>query len=241
MESKLLILILAVVSLTNCAQEEFSPGPKGPIGPQGDVGPQGDLGPQGSLGPSSIDVSSSSDAIVIEDTGELVQRDYSLDGFSQVEVSDFFTAEVRQGESHRVVVEAEEELLPYLDVDVRGEALQVGLKSGYIFNFENASQRVEVTLPALTRVSISNHGTLILEDFETGETLRVGVVDFGALQGSITAGVVEVEVVDHSDLALSGSASQVIGEVLNHSSADLTDLDVAEVDVAVDRFSTLDQ
>ena len=140
-----------------------------------------------------------------------------------------------------MVIEAEKELMPYLDVDVLGEALQVGLKSGYIFNFENASQRLEVTLPALSRVDVSNHGALILENFETQEALRVCAVDFGVLRGSIKAGTVEVEVVDHSDLALSGSASRVIGEVLNHSSADLTDLDVAEVDVAVDRFSTVDQ
>jgi hypothetical protein len=178
---------------------------------------------------------------VIEDTGKLVQSEYSLRGFSVVEVSGFFTAEIHQGESYRVVVEAEEALMPYLDIVVRGETLHVGLKSGYIFNFENASQRVEVTLPALTRVSISNHSTLILEDFETEETFRIGVADFGELQGAITAGVIKIEVANHGELTLSGSASQVIGEVTEFSDADLTGLKAAELDIDTDTHSTLSQ
>jgi hypothetical protein len=235
MKGKLLILVLVGLSLSSCAQGGFSPGPKGPIGPQGD------LGPQGPIGPSSDDISSSGDAIVIEDTGELVQSEYSLRGFSVVEVGGFFTAEIHQGESYRVVVEAEEALMPYLDVVVRGETLHVGLKSGYIFNIENASQRIEVTLPALSRVSISNHSMLILEDFETEETLRVRVADFGELQGTITAGGVEIEVTNHSELTLSGSASQMTGEVTEFSEADLTGLRAEELDIDTDTHSSLTQ
>ena len=241
MKGKLLILVLIGISLASCAQGEFSPGPKGPLGPQGDVGPQGDLGPKGPVGPSSSDLSSSSDAIVIKDTGELVQRDYPLQGFSKVDVSGFFTAEIHQGEEFQVSVEAEETLMPYLDVDVRGETIRVGLKSGYVFNFENASQRVEITLPTLTHVRISNHSTLLLEGFETTDTIWIDVADFGELQGSIMAGVIKIEVTDHGLLTLSGSASQVTGEILNHSSADLTGLEAAEFDIDADSFSTLTQ
>jgi hypothetical protein len=245
MKTKILIILwinlVAVSGLFGCSTTTFNPGPKGPIGPQGPLGPQGDVGPKGPLGPSANDLSSSGDAITIKDTGEVILQEYSLGGFSQVEVSGFFTAEVHQGESFHILVEAEEALMPYIDVFVQGETLQVSLKPGYIFNFEVASQRVEVILPSLTRVQVSNHSTLILEDFETKDTLLVRATDFGTLRGSITAGAVEVEVTNHGKLVLTGSASQVTGEVKNQGSADLAGLQAAELDIDLDTFSTLHQ
>jgi hypothetical protein len=192
-------------------------------------------GPEGELGPSS------ENAIHIESTDVLVKIEYPLSGFSEIEVSDFFDVEIRQGETYRVIVEAEETITPYHDIVVRGKTLHIGLNPNFTYNIESTRQQVEVILPALTGVHVNNHGTLILEDFETEETLQVAVADFGTLRGSIMAGNVNIEVTNHSELILSGSASQVIGEVTGFSSADLTGLEAAELDIDTDSHSSLDQ
>ena len=223
------IAVIVLVGLFGCTTTTFNPGPDGPVGPQGDIGP------------SEIDSSCDDHDIVITDTGKLEKREYPLSGFSKILVSDFFDVEIRQGDTYRVSLAAEEALIPYIDIAVQGETLHIGLKSGYDLCFENASQRVEVTLPALTGVRVSKHSTLILDDFESEETLRIDVTDFGTLWGSITAGVVEVEVTNHGDLTLRGSASQVVGEVMNFSSADLTNLESVEIDIDTDKYSSLDQ
>lgn len=171
----------------------------------------------------------------------MVVQDYDLSGFDKVEVSDFFMVEVHQGEIFNVMVEAEDALTPYLDVVVRGKTLQIGLKSGYTYNFENASQRVEVTLPILTHAVVGNFSELRLDVFQTEDDLRLEVTDFSLLQGSVEVGNLEVEVSNHSSLNLTGSASQVMGEVTNHSSADLTGLKAAELDIDTDTHSTLSQ
>jgi len=165
--------------------------------------------------------------------------DLDLSGFQEVEVAGFFEFEIVQGESYRVAVEAERALLPYLEVKVRGGRLQVGLKPGITFNFEDASQRVEVTLPTLTCARIGNHSTLQLIGFTVEGSLRLEATDFSTLHGSIEAGKVQVEVSDHSSLTLDGSASSVTGKVSGFSSADLTGLDVADVDIEADGKSSL--
>ena len=231
----MLIAVIVVSGLFGCSTTEFSPGPKGSLGPQKSLRPQGDISPQGNVG------SSSDNAINIESTDGLVKVEYPLSGFTEIAVSDLFDVEIRQGKTYRVFVEAEETIAPYHDITVQGKTLQIGLDPNYSYNIESTRQRVEVTLPALIGVRVSDLSTLVLEDFGVEGTLQLGMADFGTLQGSITAGNVNVEVINHSELILRGSASQVMGEVMNFSSADLTNLEVAELNINTDSHSSVDQ
>lgn len=227
------ITIFVVSGMVGCTTTTFNPGPDGPIGPQGDLGPKGPLGPASSCDDDG--------AIVIEDTGTLEEREFQLNGFSKLLVSDFFDVEILQGENFRVILEAEKALLPYIAIAVQGDTLNVGLKPGYLFCFDNASQRVQVTLPTLTHVQVINHSTVVLSGFEAGDSLQLAAIDFGMLSGAVEAGEVLVEVSNHGDLTLTGSATQVRGDVLDFGSADLTGLDAAEIDIYTDEHSTLDQ
>ena len=184
---------------------------------------------------------SQSGAVEIPAVGDIVTERYDLAGFTEVEIAGFFEAEVTQGEDFKVLVEAERALVPYLEIDVRGDRLHVGLKSGITYNIEDASQRVEVTLPALTLVRIGNHSALQLTDLEAAETLKLEVTDFSSLSGAIDAKAIQVEVSNHSTLNLAGSASQVTGELTDFSSADVAGLEATEVDIEVDGKSTLKQ
>jgi len=225
MKTKILLIMLIAVTvlsgLVGCSTINFSPGPDGPIDPQGELGPSSEI------------------AIDIESTDVLVEIEYPLSGFTEIAVSDLFEVEIRQGEAYHVLVEAEETITPYHDITVRGKTLHIGLNSNYTYNIEGTRQRVEVTLPALTGVRVSDFSTVILEDFEAEEGLQVDVADFSTLSGSIIAGVVGVEVTNHSELTLRGSASQVRGEVTDFSDADLKDLDAPEVKIDTDSHSTL--
>ena len=211
------LTIIVVGGLFGCSTTEFSPGPQEELGP------------------------SSENAINIESTDVFVKIEYPLSGFTEITVSDLFEVEIRQGETYRVMVEAEETIAPYHEIAVQGKTLHIGLNPNYTYNIESTRQRVEVTLPALSVVRVHDFSTVIMEDFETEESLLVSAMDFGKLSGSITAGEVEVDVTNHGELILSGSASQVLGEVMNFSSADLTDLEAVEVDIVTDSHSSLDQ
>ena len=205
----------------------------------GHVGPIGPVGPQGEVGASSNEGPSSESAIFIDGTGELVESEYALGGFSEIAVSDFFKVRVRQGETYRVVVEAVEALTPYLDVRVEGRTLQIGLKSEYTYNLQDTSHSVEVTLPTLTRATVTDFAEVRLDGFTTEDALRLEVADFGSLEGSIDVGNLQVEVSNHGELKLTGAASQVAGQVTDHSDADLSGLEAAALSVDTDAYSTL--
>lgn len=177
----------------------------------------------------------------IADIGDMVVQDYDLSGFDRVEVSDFFEVEIRLGEIFDVIVEAENALTPYLDVVVRGKTLQIGLKSGYIYNIENASQSADVTLPELARVEVGNHSNVGIESYESSEDLEFIISNFSSVTGEIEVSSVRVDVSNHSTLRLSGTVQEVKGEASNFSTVNLSDLDADLVDVNVDTNSTLKQ
>lgn len=177
----------------------------------------------------------------IADIGDMVVHDYDLSGFVEVEISDFFEVEIRRGENYRVMIEAENALTPYLDVVVRGKTLQIGLKSGYSYNIENASQSAKLTLPELARVEVANHSSVVIESFESSKELELKVSNFSSVAGDIEANSVRVDVSNHSTLSLSGAADKVTGEASNFSTVNLSDLDADLVDVNIETNSTLKQ
>jgi hypothetical protein len=222
MKTKVLALILLMSAVPSCAPGDFGPGPGAPLDP---VGSPGQDRPTG--------------AIQITYTGRLERTEFDLSGFSAVEIRDFFECELRQGQAPRVVILAEPALKPYLDVAVRGNTLQVGLSAEHTYNLDKATQRVEVTLPALTGIHVRDFSTLDLAGFENQRALQIEVMDFSELRGSIDTAALQVTVSNHSSLSLDGIAAQVVGAVTSFSSADLVGLDAADVRIQVDASSSL--
>lgn len=171
------------------------------------------------------------EVVEIASIGDIVMEEYNFSGFDEVEIAGFFDVEITQGDDYHVVIKAERTLMPYLEVDVRSDRLIVGLRSGVNFNFEEASQRVEVMLPSLHHARVGNHSTMELIGILDQERLQLEVVDFSTLSGSVTVSTLQIEVVNHSDLTLSGSATKVLGTVTDFSSADLLDLDAEDMNV----------
>jgi hypothetical protein len=179
--------------------------------------------------------------VEIAGVGDIVAKEYDVSGYDELEVAGFFETEVRRGEEYRLVIEAERALVPYLEVHVHGDRLTIGLKANVRFNFVDATQLVEVTLPALTHIIITNHSSMRLDGFKSEEDLEIEVNDFSSLHGSVVASNLTVKVSNHSVLNLSGSASLVVGEVIDFSSADLTGFKTDEMDIETDTHSTLSQ
>lgn len=233
MKGRFLLLVLIGISLTSCAQGEFSPGPKDPIGPQGDLGPGGDAGPQGDLGPSSSDLSE--DAIVIEKSGVLVTEQYTFTDFSQVEIG-FFDVEIRQDEDYSVVLEMDENVLEYVQVTQRGEALGIGLDPSEAYNMEDIHMRAEITMPRLTGLTMDLSDESEITGFKSKDNL---VIDLSksSLRGEIDAGDLEITAEVGSTMTLSGSAANITVKAALDSTVDLSELECHDAVVTAEQSS----
>jgi hypothetical protein len=151
--------------------------------------------------------------VTIRSAGDTILQELDLSGFEQIEVGNMFEVEVFQGERFQVIVETEESLKPYLEIETRGKTLKIGLKSGVNYTFEDATQRVEVTLPELRRVEITTKSSVAIRDFNTFGDIEIKVSDFSSLSGDIKADGIRVDIDGHSSVILSGTTQEVSGNM----------------------------
>lgn len=86
--------------------------------------------------------------------GEVVKQEQVLRPFKEIDIDGTFKCVVSYGRDCAVVLQAHENLLPYVLLSVQGNTLKVMVKKG--FNFDEASQPILfVTTPRINAVTLS--------------------------------------------------------------------------------------
>jgi hypothetical protein len=173
----------------------------------------------------------SSRVTTITGLGNVVTQEENITGFDKVDVSNAFKVDIRQGDSFRVVIRVDDNLLEYLDVAKRGSTLRIGLEPGRAYNIRRATMEADVTMPELTSLELSGATQATISGFESTERLDVDVSGASQLRGDIEAGDARFEVSGASQVTLSGSAGDVTINVSGASTANLADFSVGDASV----------
>jgi hypothetical protein len=86
-------------------------------------------------------------------SGNVVSRTVAVDDFTRLEAQQTFQVHVSTGSAPKVVLHADDNVLPELDVGVSGDTLHLKLKSDV--STRQATLRAEVTVPNLEGISAS--------------------------------------------------------------------------------------
>jgi hypothetical protein len=153
----------------------------------------------------------------VEGSGQVVQEERQVNGFEKVSLSPMGILEIAQGETESLVIQAEDNLLPYLTSKVTGQTLDLAVQRGvgleptqpirYILTVKDLSEiqiygAGEVSLPALETNTItlaaSGAGSFRIDELTANE-LQVEISGTGTVT---VAGVVE-----RLDINISGAGS----------------------------------
>ena len=140
-----------------------------------------------------------------EGSGNLVTKRLALSGFTGIEVAGSWQVTVRPG-PYDVQVTVDDNVVDDLRVEVRGDALHLGLRPQV--RLRRVTLRAQVTMPGLDAVGVSGSGDATFSDFES-PSLRLSVTGSGDVQGSgISVGVLDAAVSGSGDITLEGCASE---------------------------------
>jgi hypothetical protein len=170
----------------------------------------------------------------VSGSGELAREEREVGDFDAIRLSGIGTLIIEQGEATELHIEADDNLLRYLESDVRGTTLYLGVEKGTNV-MPSQGIRYEVTVTSLEEVALSGFGNVEIDDLETDRfTLDVsggGDVEIDELIAEslevTVSGVGNVEVDDGAvrdqEITISGGG--------NYSARDLASAE-AEVDIS---------
>ncbi|MBP7866588.1 MAG: DUF2807 domain-containing protein [Acidobacteria bacterium] len=157
--------------------------------------------------------------VAIQGKGPVVAKEYPLAGFSGVDVSNAMKVVVKKGERFQVTVRIRQNLLPYLEVDKRGDVLHVGMQSGH--NYSNLGAEVLVVMPELRSFTLSGACEGVLEGEWQVPDIQVSLSGASSLKGTVAAEDGKIEVSGASSVALNGSARSLVAEASGASRLDM--------------------
>lgn len=173
----------------------------------------------------------------IQESGSTIVKDLALSDFDQIEISHMFDVDINQGDTVQVIVEIEESLEPYLEIVTQGRTLMIGLKPDNRYNLDDALHRVEVVLPNLIGVKITNFSDVIIHDFFDLADVEIEVSGFGSVVAEIEAHAVRLDISDQSSVKLAGNIQEITGKVEGLSTLDLSQVNAQVINVDSDQLS----
>lgn len=144
--------------------------------------------------------------------GKMARETRDLSGFEAISLAGHFEVKVRQADSTRVQLEAEGNLLPYIETRVgegrHGKTLEIGFKRGY--NVQSREPiRVEVDLPMLRSLGIAGSGKASVESMKT-EQLRLAVAGSGSVNApQVDASKLTLSIAGSGDIDVGGKAAEM--------------------------------
>lgn len=170
-------------------------------------------------------------------SGNVINKKFDVSGFHGIHASEGFDITYKKGEPS-VVVEADDNLMKYVDVDVDGGILNIGLRK---ISVSNTHLSAVVTGPDLDNVHVSSAAVIKLSDPITADHIKIHSSSAGTFEGRVNAPDVFIEASSAGDVEIEGmtrtlkieasSSGKVNAGELNSESAKVSASSAADVKV----------
>ena len=178
----------------------------------------------------------------IDGSGNIETREYSLDGFDEIEISNAFDADVTiAGDAdQRVEIAADDNLFDEIVVELDGSTLKIRVRSGSSLNVATAL-KATIVAPSLSAVEVSGAsradvraGGSALSRLEASGASHIDVTDLETAE-------LKIDVSGASSVDVAGtSGGSVELDVSGASEADLGELPITTADVDISGASNVD-
>jgi hypothetical protein len=172
----------------------------------------------------------------VSGSGRVATETRSLPPFEGVALSGSMDLVVRQGGTQAVEVQADDNLLPFLETEVSGSGadarLHVRWKRGTSIR-NSTTTRISVTVPRLSALSASGSGDMTVEPFETPSlAIRISGSSDTTLRRLTTADL-QIAISGSGDVEGAGSATRLKVSVSGSGDVKLRDMKSDEVSISI--------
>jgi hypothetical protein len=144
---------------------------------------------------------------VVHGSDETTTVSNAFTGFSKVSISNACDAVVTRGEAYSMVVEVNDNIEKYLNVETSNGGVFITLDNNH--NYTHLTFKVTITMPDLEAVTCSDASKLSISGFSSEKPFTASVSDASNVNGNISCGNVSIRASDASDITLTGNAGDL--------------------------------
>jgi hypothetical protein len=164
----------------------------------------------------------------IKGDGDLRTEEFHLPTITGVKLSGIGEVIIRHGDTQKIIVETDDNLLDYLETDINGGVWDI--------EFERCIRNVTrltvyITVPEIEKLIISGSGSIIGEDAFVGDELEATVSGSGNIDFDFTGNIVEASISGSGHIDLFGSADFMDVNISGSGDVRAFDLFTQECDV----------
>lgn len=149
----------------------------------------------------------------VRGNGDIKTEERSITGFDGVKSHGSFDVYVSTNSNQAVKVEADDNLLQYIETEVRGGTLEIKTVRGFSLR-PSATIKVYVSAPAYRSLSSSGSGNIFGENEILGDKgLDVGIAGSGNIDVDIKAERVSADIAGSGSITLDGEADAIRGSI----------------------------
>ncbi|MEW5870156.1 MAG: head GIN domain-containing protein [Chloroflexota bacterium] len=166
-------------------------------------------------------------------SGNVITESRQVSDFNQVVLSGIGELQITQGESESLEIEAEDNLLPLIETEVRNNTLYIGIKENRTGISPTKPIRYQLSLKELDSLEISGAGSAKVDVLET-ETLDLMLSGVGAIKvGTLTADTLAVAISGAGNCQVAGQVQRLKVDMSGAGSLEAGDLQAQTADVQI--------
>lgn len=169
----------------------------------------------------------------IRGNGDIKSDERQATNFSSVSSHGGYDVHLTQGSGYNVKVEAESNLLPYIETVVDGDVLEIRTKDGYWLSSKR-NMKVYITAPSFAKVSTFGSGNIVSESkLNNTSAIEMEVAGSGDIKVDINAPEVKAELRGSGNIILNGETRSFGGSIRGSGDIRASGLKAETVDVDI--------
>ncbi|NBB87942.1 MAG: hypothetical protein GVY12_17210 [Bacteroidetes bacterium] len=163
-----------------------------------------------------------------------------VEAFTSVGFAISGTLYISEGETQAVEIEADEEILEYIETVVVDGRLRVRSTQETSWlswlwggNERTGTAEVYVTMPSLDGVSVAGSGDVIVQDTFTSDRLSVAIAGSGDIDMPLQASTVSARIAGSGSIRLRGTADRLSANIAGSGDVQAGDLQVERAEVQI--------
>ncbi|MBS1948428.1 MAG: DUF2807 domain-containing protein [Bacteroidetes bacterium] len=145
----------------------------------------------------------------VHGNGHIRTEEHAVSDFTELEVSSTINVHVMQGDLKPITIEADENLLQYIEVRQDGDRLVIRNKPGY--NLESSDgMSITVSAPLFRKISVSGAGDIVGENKVTGtDKLELDLSGAGNIRMDVDVPKLSADISGVGSMYLKGQTKEV--------------------------------